>query len=392
MMNKSSFFEVFMPVKKKIEKGQKMKSLPNKKDSKNKQITNKPLYENKTVNRNIEIEPEDLIKQYKYHELKDGSGYKMFPIVKGKNLPAIIVELRPESIASTNQKGGVGKTTTCVNLAVGLGKLHYKILLVDLDPQANLKDVTGYKASESEKHKEISKVLLHGDSVNKHIVKTGFENVYLIPGSSNLEEQLISKFNQTPGKEYLLKEALDEVREEFDFIIIDTPPGLGLAWVMGMTEATAYFIPSPAESMSINGLISLEEKIAIVKKRINPKLKRLGMLITQDIKKNPFSRPLKKFLIETGEERNLPVLGVIPNSSIFLQAAGNGIPVIIGKPKSPAGIAYSQLATQILGSLAEQSKIAQVNNGPQIMKDINSEIKARGLSEDEDDSIFDEGI
>lgn len=181
-------------------------------------------------------------------------------------------------IALTNQKGGVGKTTSAVNIAVSLAVSEEKTLLIDLDPQANT--TTGVSALiENENDKTIYDVLIRDTNINDAIVKTKFQYLDIIPSNSDLvgaEVELVSLI----AREYQLKKALESIKQQYKYILIDCPPSLGLLTVNALTSAKSIIIPIQSEYYALEGLGQLLNTIRLVQRNLNEGLQIEGVLLT----------------------------------------------------------------------------------------------------------------
>ncbi|MFH4967145.1 AAA family ATPase [Gaetbulibacter sp. M240] len=180
-------------------------------------------------------------------------------------------------IAIANQKGGVGKTTTSVNLAASLGVLEKSVLLIDADPQANATSGIGIDVDSVELG--TYQLLEHSNSAKDAIIKTGTPNLDIIPAHIDLvaiEIELVDK----PSREYMLKKALEDIKDEYDYIIIDCAPSLGLLTLNALTAANAVIIPIQCEYFALEGLGKLLNTIKSVQKIHNPELDIEGLLLT----------------------------------------------------------------------------------------------------------------
>jgi chromosome partitioning protein len=187
------------------------------------------------------------------------------------------MKLMGKIIAIANQKGGVGKTTTSINLAASLGVLEKKVLLIDADPQANATSGLGINVEEVEIG--TYQLLEHTNTAKQAIVKTDTPNLDIIPAHIDLvaiEIELVDK----ESREYMLKKALQEVKEDYDFIIIDCAPSLGLLTLNALTAADAVIIPIQCEYFALEGLGKLLNTIKSVQKIHNPELDIEGLLLT----------------------------------------------------------------------------------------------------------------
>ncbi len=182
-------------------------------------------------------------------------------------------------ISVTNQKGGVGKTTTALNLAAELANNKRSVLLLDLDPQANLTSGLGYAQEQSAKSKNIYEVLIGRVKIDDAILKTRIKNLDLLPSTIALAGAEIELVNMV-ARETLLRECLDPIHLRYDFIIIDCPPSLGLLTINALTASQSIIIPVQAEYFALEGLGQLLNTIKLVRSKLNAKLEIAGVVIT----------------------------------------------------------------------------------------------------------------
>jgi len=260
-------------------------------------------------------------------------------------------------ISLVNQKGGVGKTTTSINLSASLAVLGKKTLLIDLDPQGNT--TTGVGINKGDVDKSIYDLLLGRCTVNQATVRTNFKNLSIIPATINLagaDIELIEKSKQDPNfqKNMQLKIALAPVVEEYDFIIIDCPPSLGLLTTNALTAANSVLIPVQCEYYAREGLGQLINTINLVRRHLNKNLEIEGAVLTMYDSRTNLSNQVVKEVKRYFEDRVYKT--VIPRNIKLSEAPSYGMPISLYDPRSKGAKSYEKFVKEFLKSNETDSK------------------------------------
>ncbi|MFA5886574.1 MAG: AAA family ATPase [Patescibacteria group bacterium] len=246
-------------------------------------------------------------------------------------------------IAIVNQKGGVGKTTTSVNLSAYLAHLGKQVLLVDIDPQANASSGLGLD------HRNLAagiyEALIGTQPLSSIIRRTVQSNLKVAPATISLAGAGIEMVN-LENREFRLATILQEVREEFDYIIIDGPPSLGLLTINSLTAADDILIPIQSEYFALEGLSQLLETIGLVQNNLKPSLGIMGAVITMFDRRNKLSESVMEELYKYFPNRIFR--SVIPRSVRLAEAPSYGRSILHYDPKSKGGRAYEGLAREII--------------------------------------------
>ncbi len=251
-------------------------------------------------------------------------------------------------ISLINQKGGVGKTTTSINLSASLAILNKKVLLIDLDPQCNA--TTGIGLNKGNIEKSIYNVLSGTSTIEEAITKTKYKNLYVLPANINLAgidiELEQSQENTNVSKSERLKEHINKIKDKFDFIIIDCPPALGIITTNALTASDSVIIPVQCEYFALEGITQLLKAIMYTQANLNPNLSIEGVLLTMlDARTN--------LGLEVVEEirtyfKDKVYNTIIPRLIRLTEAPSHGKPIIAYDPKSRGSEAYLNLAKEVI--------------------------------------------
>ena len=247
-------------------------------------------------------------------------------------------------IAVANQKGGVGKTTTAINLSACLAEIGYKTLLLDIDPQSNTTSGLGFDPRKLAK--SIYHVLIDNTPITEIVMDTAVKRLSLAPSNSDLvgvEVEMVALI----ARETKLRSALQSMRSQYDYIIIDCPPSLGLITLNALTACDSVLIPIQCEYYALEGLGQLLETIALVKDNLNPNLEIEGILLTMQDKRVRLSEQVISEVRDYFKGRVYDTN--IPRNVRLSEAPSFGKPVILYDPRSAGAKAYMKLAKEVAG-------------------------------------------
>ena len=246
-------------------------------------------------------------------------------------------------ITIVNQKGGVGKTTTAVNLAAGLACAERTTLLIDLDPQGNA--TTGLGVLKEGLYPTIYHVLLQRDTIDQALQPTALPTLSIVPADIDLvgaEVELVG----LPSREMRLREALEPCRKGFDYLIIDCPPSLGLLTINALTAADAVLIPLQCEFYALEGLAHLVKTIKLVRERLNQNLEIAGILLTMFDGRTSLAGQVKDEVHRFFEGQIFET--IIPRSIRLTEAPSHGKPIVLYDVRSTGALAYLDLTREVL--------------------------------------------
>ncbi len=248
----------------------------------------------------------------------------------------------PRILAIANQKGGVGKTTTSVNLGASLAEMGYRVLVVDLDPQGNA--TTGLGVNARELAGSIYDVIMSDAPVEDCVEPTSLKNLFVAPATIDLagaEIELVPAFS----RELKLRRALHEIRDDYDYIVIDCPPSLGLLTVNGLAAADDVVVPIQCEYYALEGLSQLIRNVSLVQKNLNPSLDVRGIVLTMFDARTKLADQVEQ---EVRKHFGRTVYQtVVPRTVRLSEAPSFGQPIIVFDPTSRGAVAYRELAKEV---------------------------------------------
>ena len=252
-------------------------------------------------------------------------------------------------IALVNQKGGVGKTTTCINLSASLAALGKNVLLLDLDPQANA--TTGVGINKGDVDNAIYDVLIDKCDIRDAIIHTEYRRLDLIASNINLhgiENEFAIKSKEEPSfiKGGQLKRKLDIIKDEYDYIIIDCPPSLSLITTNALTAANSVIIPVQCEFLALEGIMQLLNTIMMAQRQLNPRLEIEGVLLTMLDSRANLGFEVVEEVRKYFKERVYNT--IIPRLVKLAECPSHGKPILAYEPKSRATDAYINLAKEVI--------------------------------------------
>jgi chromosome partitioning protein len=257
----------------------------------------------------------------------------------------------PRIVAVANQKGGVGKTTTAINLGAGLAELDYRTLVVDLDPQGNA--TTGLGINPRSLHASLYDVIINELPLEDCVEATSFRNLFVAPASLDLagaEIELVPAFS----RELRLRRALEAVRDDYDFILIDCPPSLGLLTVNGLAAASEVLVPIQCEYYALEGLGQLLRNVELVRRSLNPSLDvSTIILVMYDARTKLADQVVQEVRQHFGEK---VCRHIVPRNVRLSEAPSYGQPILAFDPSSRGAIAYRELAKEVSGGAPQRAR------------------------------------
>lgn len=272
-----------------------------------------------------------------------------------------------KTICVANQKGGVGKTTTSVNLASALASMGQKVLVIDMDPQGNASSGLGIKRHESQDSNSYH-VLIGEKTISECLIRTKSENLWICTANPDLVGAEIELVD-IPHREYRLKEALIRIDQDFDFILIDCPPSLGLLTLNALTAADSFLVPLQCEYYALEGLSQLLNTAGLIKKSLNPELHIEGIVLTMfDTRNNLSHQVVTEIRNHFGDK---VFSAVIPRNVRLSEAPSHGLSILDYDPKSIGAIKYLDLAKEVITKSVSREEYKESQNKSVFNGDLN---------------------
>ncbi|MBQ3898245.1 MAG: ParA family protein [Lachnospiraceae bacterium] len=246
-------------------------------------------------------------------------------------------------IAITNQKGGVGKTTTSINLSAAIAETGKKVLVVDMDPQGNT--TSGFGVNKNELENTVYELILGECSLGEAIIKNVAENVSLLPSNVNLAGAEVDLLDRD-DKSFILKKEMDYIADEYDYVIIDCPPSLNMLTINAMTTATSVIVPIQCEYYALEGVSQLIHTINLVRERLNPGLDIDGVVFTMYDGRTNLSQQVVENVKENLSHHIYETM--IPRNIRLAEAPSFGQPITVYDPKSAGAESYRLLAKEVI--------------------------------------------
>ena len=251
-------------------------------------------------------------------------------------------------IAIANQKGGVGKTTTAINLSASLASLGQKVLALDMDPQGNM--TSGLSVNKDEVENTVYDLIIGNIGIEECICKEVYENLDVLPSNVNLSAAEIELIG-VDDKEYILRNAIDQVKDQYDFVIIDCPPSLSMLTINAMTTADSVIVPIQCEYYALEGLSQLIHTIDLVKDRLNNDLEIEGVVFTMYDARTNLSLQVVENVKENLQQNIYKT--IIPRNVRLAEAPSYGQPITLYDPRSTGAEAYRLLAEEVINREVE---------------------------------------
>ena len=246
-------------------------------------------------------------------------------------------------ICVANQKGGVGKTTTSINLSAALAKEGHRVLVIDMDPQGNASSGLGLKRFEHQSA-NVYHLLIGEQEIQDTIKSSNIKDLNIIPANPDLVGAEIELVD-APRREYRLRDALVQVQDDYDFVIIDCPPSLGLLTLNALAAANSFLVPLQCEYYALEGLSQLLNTAGLIKKRLNPELKIEGIVLTMFDTRNNLSHQVVSEIQE--HFGNKVFKSIIPRNVRLSEAPSHGLCIFEYDDKSVGAIRYRELAKEL---------------------------------------------